>query len=215
MSKMGSHDLFGYLKHKLWSKERLRVKLQISLPTTKSLKSPWFPCVQVVYDIPLKTFWRCLQLYFGSQFNQRFTWEVMGLQSCRNPNFKKFGLNLGVPRQNDILVLTLWPGIETNIRGKVVDFLKFGLWWVLWVHQKCFNCALTNLLFGFCRSVWIIGPLIIRPSPHPEALACPSTFEMLQARERTPTFDPSAIFTFEFTIEFIKEFGGVSFDHMW
>jgi len=29
MSKMGSHDPFGYLKHKLWLKEGLRNKLPI------------------------------------------------------------------------------------------------------------------------------------------------------------------------------------------
>ncbi len=29
MSKMGSHDPFGHLKHKLWPKERPRVKLAI------------------------------------------------------------------------------------------------------------------------------------------------------------------------------------------
>jgi hypothetical protein len=45
MSKMGSHDPFGYLKHKLWSKEGSRIKLPIWLPTTKSKKLPWFICV--------------------------------------------------------------------------------------------------------------------------------------------------------------------------
>jgi hypothetical protein len=45
MSKMGSHDPFGHLKHKLWPKERPRVKLSIWLLTTKSQESPWFPCV--------------------------------------------------------------------------------------------------------------------------------------------------------------------------
>ncbi len=29
MSRMGSHDPFGHLKHKLWAKERLGVKLPI------------------------------------------------------------------------------------------------------------------------------------------------------------------------------------------
>jgi hypothetical protein len=29
MSKMGSHDPFGYLKHKLWPKEGLGVKLKV------------------------------------------------------------------------------------------------------------------------------------------------------------------------------------------
>ncbi len=35
MSKMGLHDPFGHLKHKLWPKKRSRVKLAIWLPTTK------------------------------------------------------------------------------------------------------------------------------------------------------------------------------------
>jgi hypothetical protein len=29
MSKMGSHDPFGHLKHKLWPKEGLEVKLAV------------------------------------------------------------------------------------------------------------------------------------------------------------------------------------------
>jgi hypothetical protein len=36
MSKMGSHDPFGQLKHKLWAKERSGVKLTILKPTTKN-----------------------------------------------------------------------------------------------------------------------------------------------------------------------------------
>ncbi len=45
---------------------------------------------------------------------------------------------------------------------------------------------------------------------HPEALACPSTPEMLQAKERAPTPSPSAIFTCRLVIESIKELGGAS-----
>ncbi len=41
------------------------------------------------------------------------------------------------------------------------------------VHQKCFNDALTNLLFGLWKSVWIVDPLVILPSPHPRASTCP------------------------------------------
>jgi hypothetical protein len=40
------------------------------------------------------------------------------------------------------------------------------------MHQKCSNHGLTNLLFGLCRFVWIIGLFIIRPSPHLGTLAC-------------------------------------------
>ncbi len=36
------------------------------------------------------------------------------------------------------------------------------------VHQKCSNYALTNLLFGLCKFVWIIDPLFTRPNPHPK-----------------------------------------------
>jgi hypothetical protein len=36
MFKMGSHDPFEYLKHKLWLKEGPRVKVPIWFPTIKS-----------------------------------------------------------------------------------------------------------------------------------------------------------------------------------
>jgi hypothetical protein len=77
------------------------------------------------------------------------------------------------------------------------------------MHQKCSNYALTNLLFGLCRSVNIINPLITCPSPHLEAPPRPSTPQMLRGKERTPTL-PSIIFTFKFAVESIKEFGGAS-----
>jgi hypothetical protein len=54
MSKMGLHDPFEHLKHKLWPKERSGVKLTIWFPTTKSRESLRFPCVQVACYIPLQ-----------------------------------------------------------------------------------------------------------------------------------------------------------------
>jgi hypothetical protein len=39
MSKMGLHEPFGHLQHKLWQKERLGVKLTVLLMTTKSQES--------------------------------------------------------------------------------------------------------------------------------------------------------------------------------
>ncbi len=65
MSKMGSHDPFGYLKHKLWASKVARV-------------------------------------------------PILGI--------------LGVLGQNDIWVLAPWPGIENNIKGKVVVSPKSGPW---------------------------------------------------------------------------------------
>jgi hypothetical protein len=49
MSKMGSHDPFGYLKHKLWPKERFR------LLGPKSQELPQFPCMQVTCHISLES----------------------------------------------------------------------------------------------------------------------------------------------------------------
>jgi hypothetical protein len=40
MSKMGLHDPFGYLKHKLWPKERSGVKFAVLDSTIKNKKSP-------------------------------------------------------------------------------------------------------------------------------------------------------------------------------
>jgi hypothetical protein len=47
------------------------------------------------------------------------------------------------------------------------------------MHQKCFNYALTNLLFSLCRSILIINLLAIRLSLHLEALARLFTFKVL------------------------------------
>jgi hypothetical protein len=56
MSKMGLHDPFEYLKHKLWPKEATWVKLPIWLPTTKSQKLPRFPCMQMACHIILERY---------------------------------------------------------------------------------------------------------------------------------------------------------------
>jgi len=139
----------------------------------------------------------------------------MALQSVKSPNFGNFGTpKLGVPRQNDIWMQPLWL-ITKNI--------KRGRWWLPLslghgescksmyahcssMHQKCSNFALTNL-FGLCRFVWIIDSLVICLSPHPRALAHPSTTEMLQIRERTLIISSFVVFTFEFAFNLSRSVG--------
>jgi hypothetical protein len=101
MFNMGSHHTFGYLKHNLWMKEKVGVKLPIWLPTTKSQESPWFTYVQVLCHIPLRSSQWGLQLCFRPHFNWRFTKKNTGLQNYGNMNFENF---LG---QNDIWVLPM------------------------------------------------------------------------------------------------------------
>jgi hypothetical protein len=150
MFKMGSHDPFGFLKHKLWPKERLGIS------PIKSWESAPFPCVQVTCHIPLKSSSWGLQLCFRPHFNRRSANKVIGVQSGMSSNFGNFGTPTWGPRQNDFWVLAPWPGTKNTVRGKVVASPKSRPWWILWVHvwpwfvhaPKCFNYVITNLLFG-------------------------------------------------------------------
>jgi hypothetical protein len=103
--------------------------------------------------------------------------------------------HLGVLRQNDIWVVALWPSIENTIRGKVVASPKSKSWWILWIRvylwlihaPKVFQLHITNLLFGLCRSIWVIDLLVNLPSPRPGTPTRPFAPEVLGVRERTPT----------------------------
>jgi hypothetical protein len=70
------------------------------------------------------------------------------------------------------------------------------------VHQKC---ALTNLLFGLCKSVWIIKLPVNLLSPHLEVATCPFTPKVLRTKDV-----PWLFRTCKFTFEFIKELGNKS-----
>jgi hypothetical protein len=104
-------------------------------------------------------------------------------KSWESQNWEFQDSHLGVPGQNDIWVLVPWPSTKYVIRGKVVSSPKSGLWWVLRVRvclwliraPKCSNYTLTNLLFGLCRSVWVIDLLVNVPSFNPRAPTHPST----------------------------------------
>jgi hypothetical protein len=112
MFEIGLHNPFGHLKHKLGPKERPRVKLAISLPTTKSQESPQFPCMQVTCNIPFKSSWWGLQLCFKPYLNWRSTCKLMGPQNHKNLNCENF--------ETPTWVLVPWPATEYTIRGKVM-----------------------------------------------------------------------------------------------
>jgi hypothetical protein len=90
-AEMGLHDPFGHLKHKLWPKKWLRVKLAFWLSITKNQESTWFPCVQVACNMPLESSQSGLQLFFRPHCNQRFAHKVMGPQNRVNLNSGNFG----------------------------------------------------------------------------------------------------------------------------
>jgi hypothetical protein len=151
---MGLLDPFGHLKHKLWPKERPWVKIVIWLPTIKSEESTRFFIMKVSCNIPLESSWQGLKLFFKPHRNQRYAHEVMGPQSCKNPNFG----NLEVPGQNAIWMWASWRSTKYIIRGKVVASPKSGPWWVLWV-QICPWWVLTPKVPKLCTNqlvVWFV-----------------------------------------------------------
>jgi hypothetical protein len=169
MSEMGSHDPFEHLKHKLWPKERPGVKLVVWLLTTKVRNwLDFLACRLRAGGVPhtvgklLMKATTLLRLHI----NQRSAEKVMGPQSRKSPKFGNFETpKLEVPGQNAIWIWASWRGTEYTIRGKVVASPKSRPWWVLWVRicpwlvlaPKVLK--LTNLLFGLCRSVWVIKHL--------------------------------------------------------
>jgi hypothetical protein len=98
MSKMGSHDPFGFLKHKLWPKKGMGVNLTIWLPTTKSWESPWFPCVQVAWHIPLERSWRRLQLSLELISIRGLKKKLWASKVARVPISEISELQLGSPK---------------------------------------------------------------------------------------------------------------------
>ncbi len=90
MFEMGSHCSFGHLKHKLWPKEGLGVKLPVWLLTRKSRESTRFTWLQMTCHIPLESSWRELQLFFRLHFNLKSSRKVMGLQSPGSPSWRDF-----------------------------------------------------------------------------------------------------------------------------
>jgi hypothetical protein len=123
MLKMGSHCLFGHLKHKLWSKERPGVKLPIWLSTRKNQESTRFTCLQTTCDILLKSSRQGLQLCLRLHLDPRSSREIMRLQNCGSPNLGDFGTPKG---QKAIWMWVLWRGAEYTIKGKVVASPKSG-----------------------------------------------------------------------------------------
>jgi len=117
MFKMGSHDPFGHLKHKLWPKERLGVKLEIGAGG--------------VQHIVVKILTRSTTLLQTSSQSKVYT------RSYGPPKLRKLlesqlwqfrDSHLGVSKQNAIWMWASWRGTKDTIRGKVVASSKSGPW---------------------------------------------------------------------------------------
>jgi hypothetical protein len=122
MSKMASHEPFGHLQHKLWSKEGLGLKLAIWLLTTKSQESTRSRCVQVECNTLLESSWRELKLFFRPHPNQRSQLGVMSSQSPGSPNRDNFGTPPWESRDKK--------SFGCRSRGHTQRILYGGRWWL-------------------------------------------------------------------------------------
>jgi hypothetical protein len=212
---MGSHDPFGYFKHKLWPKEGPRIKLAICLPTIKRWESPWFPYMQVAWHILFKSSW------WGYNFSSDII-LIRGMHiklwACKIPKVP----NLGISR-----LLARSPGTKWHLGASLMSKHKIyykgegggfpQVWalvslmnmWLLVVHPctKMLQLRTNQLVVWFvqvCVTKWIVYQ---SSYSHFGTLACPSTPKVLQAKERTPTHYPYVVFTFGLNYESIKELG--------
>jgi hypothetical protein len=172
----------------------------------------------VVCHILLEIYWRGYNFALDLTSIGGLHTKLWASEVARVPILGILWFALGSPKKKWHLGVGPMAGIENIIRGKVVASSKSRPWRVLWIYvcpwlvhaPKCSNYALTNLLFGLYRSVWVIDFFVNLLSPHPGAPTCASTPKVLQAKEHAPIPFLSVVVTFGLTVESIKELGGAS-----
>ncbi len=125
-------------------------------------------------DIPLEISWWKATTLLQTSLQSKVYNKVMSLQSCKSPNFWNFGT----------LNWESWDKwhLDAGLMARHWKYYKGGRWWRpqssghgefcefvfahgSCMHQKCSSYALTNLLFGLWRFVWVIDLLVNLPSP--------------------------------------------------
>jgi hypothetical protein len=164
---MGSHDSFGHLKHKLWPKERLGVKLAIWLPTIKSRESTRFPCAQVACDIPLESSDKGYN--FASYFISIRTLhaKLWAPKVARVPTLAILGLSLGSPKIKCHLDVGLVKKHKVYYKGEdggfpqvqvvmnLVSLVSPSCPWLV-LAPKVLQLCTNRLVLVLCRSVWVV-----------------------------------------------------------
>ncbi len=124
MSKMGLHDPFEYLKHKLWLKEGLGIKVSIWLLTIKSQELLWITCLQMVCKCCFTYFWKALNKGYnfaldlasiGGLHKKLWASKIVEVLILRISRFLTWEF-----WEKWHLVQPPWPVIENIIREKVV-----------------------------------------------------------------------------------------------
>jgi hypothetical protein len=155
----------------------------------------------VVWNIPLESSRRRLQLCFKPHLDQRSIHKVMRPQSCGSLNSRNFGIPIW--ESHDKM------SFGCGSRGEAQSILYGGRWWLLPSPDHGESCEselpvvrlntksaqiITNLLFGLCIAVWVIKCLSLFLVPS-RSSNTPFYPKVLRAKEHAPTLCPSVIFT--------------------
>jgi hypothetical protein len=201
MSKMGSHCSFGHLKHKLWPKEGLGVKLPVWLLTRKvGNRSDLLSCKQrATYR------WKALDETYNfastsprSEVCSQSYWAPKS-QECPLARFQDS--HAGVPGEKSHLDVGPVERSRVYYNGEGGSFPQ--VWAV--VSLVCSCCpwlVLTPKVLQLCTNhfVWFVCrpcewvSLSTLPSPIPELQHAPLPLKVLWARERASTPPSSDVF---------------------
>jgi hypothetical protein len=206
MFKMGSYCTFEYLKHKLWPKERSRIKLALSLLSiTKSRESTWVLNVQATCDIPLESSQWGLQLYLDLIAIGGLHTKLWAPTVARIPIVGISGFPLGSFKAKNHLDVALVERRKVYYKGEgggfpqvraMVSLVSLNcLWFIL--APKVFQLSINHFVLVLCRFMWMIEAcqLFLVPSQSSSMPFYPS--KVLRARERAPTPCFSVVFNLD------------------
>jgi hypothetical protein len=157
MSKMGLHDPFEHLKHKLWPRERPGVKFAVWFSTIRSHELTRFPCVQVACDILLES------CRWGLQFCsiRGLHTKLWGPQVVGVPTLRILRLPFGNPRTKCHLNVGLMERHKIYYKGEgggfpqvwaVVSLVSPSLP-VAHLSTKSAELCTNQLVVWFCASL--------------------------------------------------------------
>jgi len=151
MSKIASHEPFGHLQHKLWQKERPRVKLVIWFPTRGSATHRW-KALKENYKFALNL------IPIGGLSKQLWICKIPGVQigtvsrlPLGSPGTKSH-LDVGAAERHREYYMGEGGGFP-RIRA-VVSLMNLGLPMACSSTKGAAECELINLLVGLMQ-VWI------------------------------------------------------------
>jgi hypothetical protein len=189
--------------------------LAIWLPTTTSQESTRFPYVQVVCDIPWKTFDEGYNFVSNLIAIEGLHKKLCALKVTGVPVVGILGLPLGNPGTKSHLDVAPMEKRKVYYKGEgggfpqvraVVSFVCPGcLWRVL--ATKVFQQCTNHLVLGLCRSLWVNKAchFFLVPSQSSNTPLYPSI--VLRARECASTPCPFVVLSLGLTFESLKELG--------